>query len=137
MPGIRFSGEAPMLGQMAETTLLTLRPTRLIALKYYIAWIFRWILSSIAFLDPTDALPDEWRLLGFRLQTCLGVLVGILGLASVLYAELDRKSTRLNSSHSQISYTVFCLTQNGEFEIVHVLVMLLELRGGPQRLDRD
>src|SRR2546430_8164516 len=26
--------------------------------------------------------------------------------------ELDRKSTRLNSSHSQISYAVFCLTKN-------------------------
>src|SRR5688572_31622265 len=25
---------------------------------------------------------------------------------------LDRKSTRLNSSHSQISYAVFCLKQN-------------------------
>src|SRR2546427_1180411 len=29
--------------------------------------------------------------------------------ASVLSAKLDRKSTRLNSSHSQISYAVFCL----------------------------
>src|SRR2546430_13757485 len=29
--------------------------------------------------------------------------------ASTLYTELDRKSTRLNSSHSQISYAVFCL----------------------------
>src|SRR2546427_2965125 len=27
----------------------------------------------------------------------------------VLELELDRKSTRLNSSHSQISYAVFCL----------------------------
>src|SRR5256886_4758897 len=26
----------------------------------------------------------------------------------------DRKSTRLNSSHSQISYAVFCLTKNTE-----------------------
>src|SRR2546430_5094924 len=25
------------------------------------------------------------------------------------YADVDRKSTRLNSSHSQISYAVFCL----------------------------
>src|SRR2546430_12565272 len=25
------------------------------------------------------------------------------------YARIDRKSTRLNSSHSQISYAVFCL----------------------------
>src|SRR2546430_8918062 len=34
-------------------------------------------------------------------------------------AELDRKSTRLNSSHSQISYAVFCLkkkqTHNFDF----------------------
>src|SRR2546430_15922293 len=28
---------------------------------------------------------------------------------TVLYFEGDRKSTRLNSSHSQISYAVFCL----------------------------
>src|SRR5256886_13624657 len=27
----------------------------------------------------------------------------------VIYPEKDRKSTRLNSSHSQISYAVFCL----------------------------
>src|SRR2546430_7734560 len=27
-------------------------------------------------------------------------------------AERDRKSTRLNSSHSQISYAVFCLKKN-------------------------
>src|SRR3990167_10791262 len=27
-------------------------------------------------------------------------------------ASLDRKSTRLNSSHSQISYAVFCLKKN-------------------------
>src|SRR2546430_10437516 len=30
-------------------------------------------------------------------------------LAAVLASDLDRKSTRLNSSHSQISYAVFCL----------------------------
>src|SRR5256886_6634674 len=28
---------------------------------------------------------------------------------AILVATLDRKSTRLNSSHSQISYAVFCL----------------------------
>src|SRR2546430_15815289 len=31
------------------------------------------------------------------------------GLLELLGAEQDRKSTRLNSSHSQISYAVFCL----------------------------
>src|SRR2546430_9983243 len=29
--------------------------------------------------------------------------------ANLQYPDLDRKSTRLNSSHSQISYAVFCL----------------------------
>src|SRR5688572_8144330 len=32
-----------------------------------------------------------------------------LGLHSLGEVHLDRKSTRLNSSHSQISYAVFCL----------------------------
>src|SRR2546430_12517387 len=31
------------------------------------------------------------------------------GVAVVVTTHLDRKSTRLNSSHSQISYAVFCL----------------------------
>src|SRR2546430_10737003 len=33
----------------------------------------------------------------------------VLGLDPLAPAERDRKSTRLNSSHSQISYAVFCL----------------------------
>src|SRR5256886_12646939 len=31
----------------------------------------------------------------------------------------DRKSTRLNSSHSQISYAVFCLKKNKEYNHFH------------------
>src|SRR2546430_10824766 len=37
------------------------------------------------------------------------VLVGAGDIASCKNPEGDRKSTRLNSSHSQISYAVFCL----------------------------
>src|SRR5438132_8687861 len=33
----------------------------------------------------------------------------LLGLGTLLLQELDRKSTRLNSSHTVISYAVFCL----------------------------
>src|SRR2546430_3691909 len=39
-----------------------------------------------------------------------------------LEVEVDRKSTRLNSSHSQISYAVFCLkkkTQNNRILPIH------------------
>src|SRR2546430_9437373 len=32
---------------------------------------------------------------------------------------LDRKSTRLNSSHSQISYAVFCLKKKNKTSLAH------------------
>src|SRR2546427_4570196 len=35
--------------------------------------------------------------------------VGVLAVVHEELAAVDRKSTRLNSSHSQISYAVFCL----------------------------
>src|SRR5688572_32450092 len=35
-------------------------------------------------------------------------------IAKPISAALDRKSTRLNSSHSQISYAVFCLKKKTE-----------------------
>src|SRR2546430_6086289 len=44
--------------------------------------------------------------------------VGVLNVAAVLaqvHGE-DRKSTRLNSSHSQISYAVFCLKKKKDIE---------------------
>src|SRR5688572_29031022 len=36
-------------------------------------------------------------------------VAGVLGKPGAAYDAEDRKSTRLNSSHSQISYAVFCL----------------------------
>src|SRR5688572_31286152 len=35
--------------------------------------------------------------------------LGLIGFSFVNRKPIDRKSTRLNSSHSQISYAVFCL----------------------------
>src|SRR2546430_11609803 len=35
-----------------------------------------------------------------------------------LLPEQDRKSTRLNSSHSQISYAVFCLQKNKPHQLI-------------------
>src|SRR2546427_9376212 len=42
-------------------------------------------------------------------QLCMEMLADTGRLGSMDLVELDRKSTRLNSSHSQISYAVFCL----------------------------
>src|SRR5688572_31293137 len=39
----------------------------------------------------------------------LGLALAEVAPLGILRAEADRKSTRLNSSHSQISYAVFCL----------------------------
>src|SRR2546430_7599587 len=49
-----------------------------------------------------------------RRRILAGIIsVGVLGLCALFLPSLhktpDRKSTRLNSSHSQISYAVFCL----------------------------
>src|SRR2546430_9861063 len=49
--------------------------------------------AEMPFLDHLEEL--RWRILK--------------SLVAVLLASIDRKSTRLNSSHSQISYAVFCL----------------------------
>src|SRR5688572_30932368 len=39
-----------------------------------------------------------------------------LGIRKILVRRQDRKSTRLNSSHSQISYAVFCLKKKKKRE---------------------
>src|SRR2546427_5190449 len=39
---------------------------------------------------------------------------------------LDRKSTRLNSSHSQISYAVFCLKKKKKLQQRHTHLIILE-----------
>src|SRR3712207_8249841 len=43
----------------------------------------------------------------------------------VLLDDLDRKSTRLNSSHANISYAVFCLKKKKNNHLLAVLSILL------------
>src|SRR3712207_8083121 len=69
--------------------------------------------TEIYTLSLHDALPI-WLGGGGRLFTvgaAIGVPILIACTASqaVVGAYLDRKSTRLNSSHANISYAVFCL----------------------------
>src|SRR3712207_8308307 len=64
------------------------------------------------FLVAADALEAERHILGGNRRP-----VGELGIAQVECVGLpvigkDRKSTRLNSSHANISYAVFCLKKN-------------------------
>src|SRR3712207_6848728 len=65
--------------------------------------------------DYVPALLDELTTSGEVTWTGCGALAGGDGwitLAPTDVADLDRKSTRLNSSHANISYAVFCLKKN-------------------------
>src|SRR2546430_17539562 len=81
--------------------------------------------TEIYTLSLHDALPISWslppqlkRLLGYVRPYSIRLALGILLVAFVAVAEgLDRKSTRLNSSHSQNSYAVFCLKKKKKKEI--------------------
>src|SRR2546427_7840734 len=42
---------------------------------------------------------------------------------AVSQGDRDRKSTRLNSSHSQISYAVFCLKKKNEYYTLHTVTI--------------
>src|SRR5258708_28140647 len=67
-------------------------------------------LASLVLLLPLAALGER---LGYRRVYLVGMLVfSVASLAAMLATSLptlDRKSTRLNSSHQIISYAVFCL----------------------------
>src|SRR2546421_4988376 len=76
--------------------------------------------TSLAVFDPVTT-----TLTGKRAgKTTLTVKGPGQGLAvtwtiRVIAANLDRKSTRLNSSHDQISYAVFCLKKKKNKQTVH------------------
>src|SRR5258708_29202618 len=59
------------------------------------------------FRSLSDALLADERVLVFGED--VGALGGVFRVTDGLGAKLDRKSTRLNSSHQIISYAVFCL----------------------------
>src|SRR3989440_2134378 len=62
--------------------------------------------KSVAELPPTDlaAMIIPAQFVPQELENC-----GKAGIKAAIILSSDRKSTRLNSSHDQISYAVFCL----------------------------
>src|SRR2546430_4935462 len=78
--------------------------------------------TEIYTLSLHDALPISWFDHGSLVASLIGISIPIFFLGLLLkwafavklqwlpsFGREDRKSTRLNSSHSQISYAVFCL----------------------------
>src|SRR2546430_7207304 len=55
----------------------------------------------------------------FAAALCQSFLLAMSGHAGPIQMDLgDRKSTRLNSSHSQISYAVFCLKKKNAEQVL-------------------
>src|ERR1035441_1052573 len=76
----------------------------------------RWGSSRDLHSFPTRRSSD----LSYHIMIGLGtILIGVMALASLSLwrGSLDRKSTRLNSSHLGTSYAVFCLKDGGAAEI--------------------
>src|SRR3712207_6907511 len=55
------------------------------------------------------AVDDGWPRVGARIHHSAGVWPAVIDDETVSLSAEDRKSTRLNSSHANISYAVFCL----------------------------
>src|SRR2546430_5187989 len=83
--------------------------------------------TEIYTLSLHDALPiSSLASNSWKTETCLQAREGDDR------ETIDRKSTRLNSSHSQISYAVFCLKKKKR-QNHHVLPCPPVRRGGPPR----
>src|SRR5256886_10862194 len=73
--------------------------------------------SVTAILGPSDTTwVDFFSKLLATQQQASAINVGTSQSVNILeqFTATDRKSTRLNSSHSQISYAVFCLKQKNK-----------------------
>lgn len=78
---------------VAETTLLSLRPSRLVAIHYYVAWVALWVLAALAFLDVFHVIPD-WIIpyVGVTLKSIAAGMFAFFGLIALAIAELRRLS---------------------------------------------
>src|SRR2546430_10104955 len=80
------------------------RPPRSTLFPY--TTLFRSVFRAVAELDRSASVQDRIHRASHA-EGLQGGRQGEAGPGNVSHA--DRKSTRLNSSHSQISYAVFCL----------------------------
>src|SRR2546430_9813437 len=76
---------------------------------------------------------------GLPLIQCLdpAALMRRLQPSRVAAANADRKSTRLNSSHSQISYAVFCLKKKKTYASRRLLVPVDDMHTAPRESCSD
>src|SRR2546430_4094331 len=69
-------------------------------------------------LIAQDPLPDRAASRLLVLERASG------GIRHARFPDIDRKSTRLNSSHSQISYAVFCLKKKNTSRLIQSVTLI-------------
>src|SRR5206468_12471609 len=77
--------------------------------------------TEIYTLSLHDALPIfllGWTVERIQLPHTARLAARVEGKSSLARLGLDRKSTRLNSSHDQISYAVFCLKKKKKYKLM-------------------
>src|SRR3712207_7877542 len=83
------------------------RPPRSTLFPYTTLFRSLALVSALAFASPAAALEQKLTASDGAAEDMFGDSVAIDG--DILVVGSDRKSTRLNSSHANISYAVFCL----------------------------
>src|SRR2546430_12475262 len=84
--------------------------------------------TEIYTLSLHDALPISGSTSRVRSRPALSSEMRALSMSN---PTTDRKSTRLNSSHSQISYAVFCLKKKKH---THFVIYILDILVGPNHV---
>src|SRR5690625_1891744 len=75
---------------------------------FFVVWIVFWLVgfsNAVNLTDGLDGLSTGTSIIAFGSFLAISLIIGEMEIALFL----DRKSTRLNSSHVAISYAVFCL----------------------------
>src|SRR3712207_7453179 len=72
----------------------------------------RVVVSPMDMYSAVDGVPDDFHLVHLGGKALGGA--GLVMTEMVCVSAEDRKSTRLNSSHANISYAVFCLKKKNK-----------------------
>src|SRR5206468_8791974 len=114
-PPVAMVLPAALLGLLGVPALRPKRPAvRAAVILCALELVLLALAGLTAILLPSGHPPAAILFLGPLML--LSSALGAVALVLVARGWLDRKSTRLNSSHDQISYAVFCLqTKSGNF----------------------
>src|SRR5207245_11533583 len=97
-----FAIQTGIGGEAINAMIIALLPAwKTFSLAVPVCFAFFWLLNVLVIVRGIKTIRF--------LQGISAPFLLLIGLALLLWARGDRKSTRLNSSHGSISYAVFCL----------------------------